>query len=66
MVIPPGIGVSQPGQSRVKPLLYTHFKGDGPSTAASERERGDRGGEVERREAVIYSLYHGEFYGSDL
>lgn len=27
MVIPSGIGVSQPGQSRVKPLLCSHQRG---------------------------------------
>lgn len=78
MVIPSAIGASQPGQSRVKPLLCSHQRGQGIHSNLPERERererrdeGEDGSWWEKggqrgRGAVIYSLYHGEFYGSDL
>lgn len=59
MVIPSGIGGSQPGQSRVKPWLLLTSK----RTGHPQQSPREGGWAAERGEAVIYSLYHWEFYG---
>lgn len=49
MVIPSAIGASQPGQSRVKPLLCSHQRGQGIHSNLPERER-EKEGTKERME----------------
>lgn len=70
MVIPSGTGVSRPAGAELS-SCSAHIKEDGPSTAICQQKEGERermvgGGAEERWWAVIYSLYHKEFYGSDL